>query len=64
MPRPPRSAYRSASGSRTYFFTDQLEAVLTDVRRVERWLCLLATLALATALIVALYRRNAERKQS
>jgi len=41
-----------------YFFTDQLEAVLADVRRVERWLALLALLATAAALAYASWRRQ------
>jgi membrane protein DedA with SNARE-associated domain len=41
-----------------YFFTDQLEAILTDVRRVERWLTLLALVALATWIAVVAWRRS------
>ncbi|MBI4012559.1 MAG: DedA family protein [Candidatus Rokubacteria bacterium] len=41
-----------------YFFTDQLEEVLADVRRVERWLILLGLLALAAGLALAAWRRN------
>jgi len=41
-----------------YFFTDQLEEVITDVHRVQRWLGLLAVLAIVTALAVNIWRRN------
>jgi membrane protein DedA with SNARE-associated domain len=41
-----------------YFFTDQLEEVLADVRRIERWLALLALLAVAAALAYASWRRQ------
>lgn len=41
-----------------YFFTDQLEEVLADVRRVERWLALLALLATAAVLAYASWRRQ------
>jgi membrane protein DedA with SNARE-associated domain len=41
-----------------YFFTDQLEAILTDVRRVERWLTLLALVALATWIAIVAWRRS------
>lgn len=41
-----------------YFFTDQLEDVLTDVHRAERWLALLALLAIATALGIVVWLRN------
>jgi len=42
-----------------FFFTDQLEQILTDVRRVERWLILLAFVALAVFIIVRAWRRGA-----
>ena len=41
-----------------YFFTDQLTEVLGDVRRVERWLGLLAATAAVVALAIAAWRRN------
>jgi membrane protein DedA with SNARE-associated domain len=41
-----------------YFFTDQLQEVLADVRRVEGWLALLALLAIAVALGVLTWRRQ------
>jgi membrane protein DedA with SNARE-associated domain len=41
-----------------YFFTDQLEAVLADVRRVERWVTLFAVVAAAAALVLAARRRS------
>ncbi len=41
-----------------YFFTDQLEEVMADVHRVERWLGLLVVVAIVTALGVNIWRRN------
>ncbi len=41
-----------------YFFTDQLEQVLADVRRVERWLGMLAVVAVVGAFAVAAWRRQ------
>jgi membrane protein DedA with SNARE-associated domain len=41
-----------------YFFTDQLEAILHDVRRVERWLTLVALLALATWIAIVAWRKS------
>lgn len=41
-----------------YFFTDQLEAVLVDVRRLERWLALLAIVAVAAGLAYVAWRRQ------
>lgn len=41
-----------------YFFTDQLEKVITDVHRVQRWLGLLAVLAIVTALAVNIWRQT------
>lgn len=41
-----------------YFFTDQLEAVLADVRRVERWLALLAIVSAAAGLAYVAWRRQ------
>jgi len=39
-----------------YFFTDQIEAIMADVRRAERWLGLAGLLALATILGVGVWR--------
>ncbi len=41
-----------------YFFTDQLEEVMTDVHRVQRWLGLLVVVVIVTALGVNIWRRN------
>jgi membrane protein DedA with SNARE-associated domain len=41
-----------------YFFTDQLEEVLADVRRVEGWLAMLAILAVALTLALTTWRRS------
>jgi membrane protein DedA with SNARE-associated domain len=41
-----------------YFFTDQLEGILHDVRRVERWLTLAALLALATWVAILAWRKS------
>lgn len=41
-----------------FFFTDQLQEILVDVRRLERWLVLLALVALAVWLVVLEYRRS------
>jgi membrane protein DedA with SNARE-associated domain len=41
-----------------YFFTDQVEAVLADVRRVERWFALFGLVAAAAVLVVAARRRS------
>jgi membrane protein DedA with SNARE-associated domain len=42
-----------------YFFTDQLQAVLADVRRVEGWLALLAVVAIGVTLaVMAWWRRR------
>jgi membrane protein DedA with SNARE-associated domain len=40
-----------------YFFTDQIEAIVVDVHRVERWLGLAALLVLA-AVLVGVWRWN------
>ena len=42
-----------------FFFTDQLEQILTDVRRVERWAILLAFVAVAVFITVRAWRRGA-----
>jgi hypothetical protein len=39
-----------------YFFTDEIEAIMADVRRAERWLGLGGLLALATMLVVSVWR--------
>lgn len=41
-----------------YFFTDQLEGILTDVRRVERWATLLVLLVLATWVAIIAWRKS------
>jgi membrane protein DedA with SNARE-associated domain len=41
-----------------YFFTDQLEEVLADVRRVEGWLAMLAIVAVALTLALTTWRRS------
>jgi membrane protein DedA with SNARE-associated domain len=42
----------------TYFFADQVEAILADVHRAERWLGLAGLLAVAALLIVGVWRRH------
>lgn len=44
--------------SLAYFFTDQLEQILRDVHRVERWLTLLGLVALATWIAVLAWRKS------
>jgi membrane protein DedA with SNARE-associated domain len=39
-----------------YFFTDEIEAIMADVRRAERWLGLAGLLALAAILGVGVWR--------
>jgi membrane protein DedA with SNARE-associated domain len=41
-----------------YFFTDQLEKVMADVHRVQRWIGLLVIVAIATMLAVSIWRRS------
>ena len=41
-----------------YFFTDQLEAILLDVRRVERWVTLIVLLVVATWIAVVAWRKS------
>ena len=41
-----------------YFFTEQLEQILTDVHRIERWLVILALAFVAVWLAVRAYRRS------
>jgi membrane protein DedA with SNARE-associated domain len=40
----------------SYFFTDQIKDILADVHRAERWLGLAGLLALATILVVGVWR--------
>jgi len=42
-----------------FFFTDQLERILADVRRVERWAILLAFVAIAAFITFRAWRRGA-----
>jgi membrane protein DedA with SNARE-associated domain len=39
-----------------YFFTDQIQAIMADVHRAERWLALAGLLALATMLSIGVWR--------
>jgi membrane protein DedA with SNARE-associated domain len=41
-----------------YFFTDQVDVILHDVHRVERWLALLALVALAAWISVLAWRKS------
>ena len=41
-----------------YFFTDQLQAILDDVHRVERWLIVLGLIGVTAWLIVRVWRKN------
>jgi uncharacterized membrane protein len=41
-----------------YFFTDQIEAIVADVHRAERWLGLAGLLAVAAMLVVGVWRWN------
>jgi membrane protein DedA with SNARE-associated domain len=41
-----------------YFFTDQLEEVMTDVKRVERWVVLAAVIVVAAILAYAAWRKS------
>ena len=41
-----------------YFFTDQVVELMADVRRIERWLILLALMAVAAWIAVIAWRRN------
>ena len=41
-----------------YFFTDQVSAILADVRRVERWLVLAALIVLTGGVVVYVVRWN------
>jgi len=42
----------------TYFFTDQIKAIMADVHRAERWLGLAGLLGLAAMLVVWVWRWN------
>jgi membrane protein DedA with SNARE-associated domain len=39
-----------------YFFTNQIQAIMADVHRAERWLGLAGLLALAAMLVVGVWR--------
>ncbi len=39
-----------------YFFTDQIEAIVADVHRVERWLAIAGLLLLAAVLVISVWR--------
>jgi membrane protein DedA with SNARE-associated domain len=41
-----------------YFFTDRLQEVLADVRRLEGWLALLAVVAIAIGFVVVAWWRQ------
>jgi membrane protein DedA with SNARE-associated domain len=41
-----------------YFFTDQIEAIMSDVHRAERWLGLAGLMALTAMLVVGAWRWN------
>ena len=41
-----------------YFFTDRVEALLRDIRRVEGWVVLAGLVAIVIALVVVSYRRS------
>jgi membrane protein DedA with SNARE-associated domain len=43
-----------------YFFTDQLQAIVEDLHRVERWLALLGVTVLVIALTLRVWRKNRE----
>ena len=43
-----------------YFFTDQLQAVLEDIHRVERWLLLLGLVAVAAWITLRVWRKSRE----
>lgn len=48
----------SLSFGLAYVFADQVEGVLRDVHRIERWLTLLAVAAVAGWLVIGAYRRS------
>lgn len=41
-----------------YVFADRVEGVLRDVHRIERWLALVAVVAVAGWLVIGAYRRS------
>ena len=41
-----------------YFFTDQLDAIISDVRRVERWIMLLVVAGVAAWIAVVAWRKS------
>ena len=41
-----------------YFFTDRVEALLRDIRRVEGWVVLAGLMAFVVAVAVVSYRRS------
>jgi hypothetical protein len=43
-----------------YFFTDQLQAIVEDVHRVERWLVLLGLTVVVIVLTLRVWRKNRE----
>jgi hypothetical protein len=45
-----------------YFFTDQIEAIMTDVHRAERWLALAVLLAFAAMLVVGCVAMGSSRR--
>ncbi len=47
---------RLVSAPRAVFFTDQINAIMADVHRAERWLGLTGLLALAAMLVVGVWR--------
>jgi membrane protein DedA with SNARE-associated domain len=48
----------SLSFGLAYVFADQVDAVLRDIHRVERWLTLVAVAAVAAWLVLGAYRRS------
>lgn len=56
-----KTAYRRHAGKTIFtvrHVTDQLEEVMADVHRVQRWLGLLAIVAITMTLAVNIWRRN------
>jgi hypothetical protein len=41
-----------------FFFTDQLEAIIADVHRIERWAVIIALVVAAAWIGVRAYRRS------
>ena len=48
----------SASFGLAHVFADQVQGVLRDIHRVERWLTLVAVAAVAAWLVLGAYRRS------